>query len=207
MLKLVKVAVTGGLACGKSSACRFFKELGAYTVSADEIVHQLLSPTTNLGQHVIKLIGSDIVINNRIDRSQIAKKVFNHPSLLKALENLIHPAVRSEMERLYQEVQMSHSAPLFVAEIPLLYETDGQRFFDYTIAVAADDKLCRKRFQQATGNDNIDYEKRMARQLSPVEKAKKADFVILNNGTLEQMKEEVRKIFYMLTKSGTERAR
>ena len=57
MLILRKVAITGGLSCGKSSVCRIFKELGAYVVSADKIVHQLLSPDTNLGQKVIKLIG------------------------------------------------------------------------------------------------------------------------------------------------------
>ena len=57
MLKLKKVAVTGGLSCGKSSVCRIFKELGAYVVSADKIVHQLLSPDANLGQKIVQLIG------------------------------------------------------------------------------------------------------------------------------------------------------
>lgn len=198
MLNLTKIAVTGGLACGKSSACRFFKELGAYVVSADEIVHQQLSPTTSLGQKVIQLIGPDIVVNNQIDRSQIAKKVFNQPELLKALEALIHPAVRKEMEKHYQQVKASHSAPLFVAEIPLLYETGGESFFDYTVVVVAEKDLCQQRFQQATGYEKEEFDKRMARQLSTSEKARRADFIIVNNGTLEQMKESVSNIFHTL---------
>lgn len=201
MLKLVKIAVTGGLACGKSSVCRFFKELGAYVVSADEIVHQLLSPKTTLGQKVIKLIGSEIIVNNQIDRSRIAKKVFNQPKLLKELEELIHPEVRKEIEKRYQEVSKSQQAPLFVAEIPLLFETGGEKFFDYTVVVVADEKICRERFQKTTGNSKEEYDKRMARQLKVSEKAQKADFIINNNGSLEETKENVQQVFNELTSS------
>ncbi len=90
MLKLEKVAITGGLSCGKSSVCRYFKELGAYVISADEIVHQLLIPTNELGQEVIALLGKDIAVNGTIDRSMIAKKVFENKTLLLSLEKLIH---------------------------------------------------------------------------------------------------------------------
>jgi dephospho-CoA kinase len=201
MLKLVKIAVTGGLACGKSSVCRFFKELGAYVISADEIVHQLLSPKTTLGQKVIKLIGSDIVINNQIDRSQIAKKVFNQPQLLKALEELIHPAVREEMENQYQRVKELQLASVFVAEIPLLYETGGERFFDYTVVVMADEGECQKRFEKSTGYGKDEYKKRMERQMSVTEKARRADYVIVNDGTLEEIKNNVLNIYQLVNRS------
>lgn len=198
MLKLVKIAVTGGLACGKSSACRFFKESGAYVVSADEIVHKLLTPATALGQKVIKLIGSEIIVNNQIDRSQIAKRVFNQPQLLTALEELIHPAVREEMEKQFQHVQEKQLARLFVAEIPLLYETGGDAFFDYTVVVVADEKVCKQRFKNATGYGTDEFEKRMARQMDLTDKAQRANFVIVNNGTLDEMKEQVSQIVQAL---------
>ena len=120
---LRKIAITGGLSCGKSSVCRIFKELGAYVISADEVVHQLLSPTTNLGRQVISLLGADIVVDKQIDRSKIAKKVFKQPALLQSLENLLHPAVRDEIEKQYQQIANQPSPPLFVVEIPLLFET------------------------------------------------------------------------------------
>ncbi len=199
MLKLKKIAVTGGLSCGKTSVCRFFKALGAYVVSADEIVHQLLSPSTTLGQQVISLIGSDVVVNQQIDRSQIAKKVFNQPQLLQSLENLLHPQALKEIEKYYLEVSQKQLAPLFVVEIPLLFEIDADKFFDYTVAVIADQKACRQRFIETTGYDKEEYDRRMARQLSPEEKAYRADYTITNNGALADMQPAVAELFKKLT--------
>lgn len=198
MLSLRKIAVTGGLACGKSLVCRFFQELGAYVVSADEIVHQLLSPKTDLGQQVIRLIGTEIVIDDQIDRAQIAKKVFNQPKLLKSLEQITHPAVSNELKQRYQEAQKNRNTPLFVAEIPLLFEAGFEPFFDSVIAVVADQEICKKRFRQATGYGPQEYAKRSGQQLSAMEKARRADFIIYNNGSQEEVQQAVEEIYHCL---------
>lgn len=198
--KINKVAVTGGLSCGKTTVCRFFKELGAYVVSADEIVHQQLSPDTTLGQKVIRLIGPEIVKNYQIDRSEIAKKVFDHPQLLHSLEDLLHPVVHDEMEKLYQDVCRTHLAPLFIAEIPLLFETGSDRFFDFTLTVFADPWICQRRFQAATGSGKEEYEKRMARQWTLFKKVRCADYLVFNNGNLNEMQHAVKDLFCRLTK-------
>lgn len=195
MLTSRKIAVTGGLSCGKSSVCRVFKELGANVISADEIVHQLLTPNTNLGQQVIKLLGDEIVLNKQIDRSAIAKRVFGNPKLLLSLEKLLHPAVLEEVEKQYQKVNGQHAATLFVVEVPLLYEIAGEGSFDCVIDVWADPEVCRKRFKTATGYGDDEYDKRMARQLSPEEKAKRADYVVNNSGSMLEMRDSVIKIF------------
>lgn len=195
MLNLRKIAVTGGLSCGKSSVCRFFKELGAYVVSSDEIVHRLLSPNTNLGQQVIRLLGDDIIVNGQIDRSIIADKVFNNSVLLLSLEKLLHPAVLSEIEKQYQQIKNRADIPLFVAEVPLLYEISGEKNFDNVVTVWSEPELCRKRFTETTGNKDDEYDRRMARQLSPEEKIKRADFVIRNCGSMEDMRNAVVTIF------------
>lgn len=201
MLNLVKIAVTGGLSSGKTSACRFFKDLGAYVVSADEIVHQLLSPNTTLGKQIIDLLGFDIVVKQQLDRKNIAKKVFNDPLLLGKFEALIHPAVYKEIEQCYCEVMEKQLALLFVAEIPLLFETNGQRFFDYTVAVIAEQNNCIKRFVQSTGYGVDEFERRTALQMSQDNKANQADYVIYNNGTPTDMQAEVRKLFKLFTTS------
>ena len=121
MLKLKKIAVTGGISSGKSTFCQYLKELGAETINADTVVHRLLSPNTILGLQVIDLLGPDIVKDDRIDRSIVASKVFSDYKLLDQLEGLLHPAVFRETERLYQEA-VQQAFPLFVAEIPLLFE-------------------------------------------------------------------------------------
>jgi len=198
-----KVAVTGGLSCGKSLVCRYFKECGAYVVSADEIVHQLLSPDTDLGQKVITLLGKDIVVNGQMDRSKIAEKVFKDKTLLASLERLIHPAVQEETERHFRYAQETQASPFLVVEIPLLFETGREGYFDATVAVLADPALCRQRFKQASDYDEKDYVNRMARQMTPEEKAERADLTILNNGTKEELKQTVKKIFQHLLETTT----
>lgn len=197
MLSLQKIAVTGGLSSGKSSVCRFFKELGAYVVSADEIVHQLLSSETGIIRQVINLLGNDIAEEGSIDRSRVAEKVFNNARLLQALEDILHPAVREKTFAHYRQA-IAAQAPLFVAEVPLLFETGSEKDYDYTICVTADSEISLKRFQSSKGYGNEEYQSRMARQLSPRDKCAKADFIIHNNGSLTDLKQAVSDIYHQL---------
>lgn len=201
MLKLKKVAVTGGLACGKSSVCHVFKEFGAYVISSDEIVHQLLSPDTNIGRQIIDLLGSGILSNGLFDHKKIASKVFNSPDELQKLEQIIHPAVLEEVKRKYNTASADSSYTIFVAEIPLLFEVGAEEYFDRTIAVTSDNSICCKRFQDKTGYSHEDYEKRVAMQLTPQEKAEKADFVIANDASLGELKPRVKAIFNEIIKN------
>jgi dephospho-CoA kinase len=198
MLRLRKVAVTGGLSCGKSSVCRYFKELGAYVVSADEIVHQLLSPNTSIGQQVISLLGSDVIVDKKIDRHAIARKVFNNPKLLHSLEQLIHPSVEQEIEKQYQQVKKQGAIPLFIAEIPLLFEVANEHNFDAIITVWANEEQCKQRFKNATRYADEEFYTRMTFQVSPEEKIKRADYVIDNSGSIEQMHKNVLALFLKL---------
>ncbi|CDR34787.1 dephospho-CoA kinase [Criblamydia sequanensis] len=196
MLKLKKIAVTGGISSGKSTFCQYLKELGAETINADTVVHRLLSPNTILGLQVIDLLGPDIVKNDRIDRSIVASKVFSDYKLLDQLEGLLHPAVFRETERLYQEaVQQAFS--LFVAEIPLLFEAKKETDFDTTIAVIADETLCLRRFL-AKGFNERDYELRAKHQLPQQEKAKRANIAIYNNGSIKELKKAAEFYYHQL---------
>ena len=200
MLTLKKVAVTGGLSCGKSSVCRFFKKFGAHVVSADEIVHRLLTPGTIPGQNVIRLIGDDIIVNNQISRAKIAEKVFNNQALLNSLEKILHPAVQDEVRKLYEAVKNDKSTNLFVAEIPLLFESGDTDFYDATVTVVADKNHALKRFVDKTGYSQSEFEKRAARQLPINEKALKADYVIVNDGSLSDLELETKKLMNILNK-------
>lgn len=189
MLALKKIAVTGGLASGKSTVCALLKKRGAYVVSADEIVHQLLSPHTLLGQQVIKLLGSDIVNDHELDRKKIAQIVFSSPQKLEALEKLLHPQVLSEIDAAYQKIKQSSDYRCFVAEVPLLYEIGAEKLFDLVIGVVADPAQCRARIQTAKDYSIEDYDKRMQRQQT--NKADQADVVILNNSSIENLSDQV----------------
>ncbi|MBS0621237.1 MAG: dephospho-CoA kinase [Verrucomicrobia bacterium] len=196
MLKLKKVAITGGLAAGKSTVCRFFKDLGAYVISSDEIVRRLLSPDTQLGRQVIQLLGTEIVQGDSLNRDRIAEKVFSEPKLLQALEELLHPAVFDVIEQTFEKIAKEGSYPLFIAEVPLLYESERQGHFDLVIAVSAPETTAKQRFGKGEA-----FDQRMMRQLSPAHKAAKADYVIENSGDLDTLKNQVTKHFHILTQA------
>lgn len=192
--------MTGGLASGKTSVCRLLANLGAYVVSADEIVHQLLSPNTEVGQQVISLLGPEIISNQSLNRTKIAEKVFSHPKQLQLLEQILHPAVLHEIEKQYLEAKKNVNSSLFVAEIPLLYESESEKYFDVVISLLADPEVCKKRFSEARSYSELEFDKRMQRQWDPEDKAIKADYVIVNNGSFEELKEQVLIIFKDLMK-------
>jgi dephospho-CoA kinase len=198
MLTLRKIAITGGISCGKSTVCRILKELGAYVVSADEIAHQLLSPQTDVGQKVIKLLGDDILVDQKIDRSKVANIVFQAPNLLRALEKIIHPAIYEEIEKLYRQQSESRSKPLFIAEIPLLFETNEEKNYDKTVAVIANQAICLKRFKESTKYNENEFERRSSQQLSQLEKAERADYVIMNNTSLADLEQTTKELYQEL---------
>lgn len=199
MLKLRKIAVTGGLASGKSTVCQMLHDLGAYTVSADEIVHQLLSPDTVIGKQIITIFGSEILCDQRIDRKKIAQQVFSSPEKLRVLEQILHPAVFDEIDNRYQRIKHEGKHPLFVAEIPLLYESQSKAKYDAVISVVADESLCKERFLKKSKLNEKDFEERIQHQFDQREKALRADYVIYNNGSLDELRENVRAIFLILT--------
>ncbi len=186
------------MAAGKSTVCQIFKDLGAYVISADDVVHQLLSPNTVIGQQVIRLLGTDILSDSQIDRKKIAERVFERADLLQAMEKIIHPAVFDEIEKKYQEVAVQGKYTFFIAEIPLLFESGAEDRFDAVVSVIADTPLCRKRFMKTTGKKYEEFDLRMARQLAPAQKAARATHVVTNNGSLADLKSQINNLFSTL---------
>ena len=188
MLRLKKIAITGGIASGKSAVCQIFQELGAYGVDTDTIVHELLTPDTPVGQQVVRLLGTDILRDGKLSRRKIADKVFKDSETLHALEQILHPAVYEQLEQLYQKLSERYYA--FVVEVPLLFEVGWEKLFDVTIAVSSEREICKKRFREA-GHSDQEYDLRMKRHFSPEEKAHRADFVVSNNGSLSHLRKQI----------------
>jgi dephospho-CoA kinase len=197
MLKLTRIAITGGIASGKTSVCRVFQELGAFVVNADAIVHELLSPDTDLGQQIIRLLGKDILKDGKLSRRLIADIVFKDPEALHALEKLLHPAVLHKIEDLYITASREGKYSAFVVESPLLFETGQEKFYDIVIAVVADEPIMAERFEKA-GFSREDFMRRMKRQWASADKAKSADYVIENKGSLDQLRRQAKDLYERL---------
>jgi len=179
----VTVAVTGPFASGKSTFVRLLGELGAETVSSDEIVHDLLAEDGETITQIVERFGEDILGERGIDRRALGRKVFGDPEALSDLEDILHPLVRSETDRRIE----ASEADLFVAEIPLLFEGGRSGGFDYTVAVTVPEERWRAWATQR-GVDEAALQAIEARQLSQEEKARRADLVVPNDGDLDKLK-------------------
>jgi len=199
MLKVKRVAITGSLACGKTTVCRFFKEWGAYVVSADALLHQAFSCNTPIRHKVCQLFGDTIVEGSSINRSKIAEIVLHSPDLLEQLETICHPYVNQEIQRQYKIVCDTGKYPLFVAEVPLLFESPYslKEWFDVTILVFSSEKKAKKRYLEQGGTAE-QFEFRESRYMSVTEKTDLVDYTLSNNASVEILKKHSKNLFKKL---------
>lgn len=179
------IGLTGGIAAGKSTALAAFERLGAATVSSDAVVHELLDSEPLLGR-LTERWGGEVAPNGHVDRSKIGEVVFADPDELAWLEGQIHPLVE---ERIGSWLgSLGDDTKLAVVEVPLLFEGEMAPVFDTTIAVIAPDEARRAR-AEARGHALVG--ERDARQLDQEEKAARAEHVIENDGTLDDLEQRL----------------
>ena len=181
------IAVTGPLASGKSTIVDLLGELGAETVSADEVVHYLLAEDDETIARVVERFGEGVRGANGIDRKALGQVVFGDAEALSDLEDMLHPRVQDETDRRAAESR----ADLFVAEIPLLFEGGGEERFDLTVTVTAPEKR-RRAWAEERGMGEEQRHAIEARQFSQEEKARRADVVVENDGDLDKLREQAR---------------
>jgi dephospho-CoA kinase len=179
----VTVAVTGPFASGKSTFVDMLGELGAETVSADEIVHDLLAENMETITRVVERFGEDVLGERGVDRRALGRKVFGNPEALQDLEDILHPLVRRETDRRIE----GSRANLVVAEIPLLFEGGRSGAFDYTVAVTVPEER-RLAWAAERGVDGAALQAIEARQLPGEEKARRADVVVQNDGGVDKLR-------------------
>jgi dephospho-CoA kinase len=185
----VAIAVTGPFASGKSTFVRLLGELGAETVSADEIVHHLLAQDEATISRIVERFGEDTLGERGVDRSALGRKVFGDPEALRDLEEILHPLVRRETKR---RVAAS-DADLFVAEVPLLFEGGTGGDYDYTVAVSVPEGR-RRAWAAERGVDEAALRAIEARQLPQEEKARRADVVVQNDAGVDKLKEQAEEL-------------
>ena len=174
------VAVTGPIGAGKSAALEAFARHGAATISSDEIVHRLLRGDPEVARELAARFGPEVLGDDGADRARIAEIVFNDPDQLEWLEGLLHPrVVRENLAWRVEQESREDPPPLTVTEVPLLYETGGERRFDAVVVITAPEELRRER--RPAGDD------REQRLLPEEEKVALADYTYVNDGTLEEL--------------------
>jgi dephospho-CoA kinase len=179
------IGLTGGIAAGKSEALAAFARLGAETISSDAVVHELLE-TEPLLPRLVERWGEEVAPGGRVDRDRIGSIVFAAPDELKWLEGQIHPLVGERIGSWL--ASLPGDADVAVVEVPLLFESGMEGVFDTTVAVIASDEVRRER---AAGRGHALVDEREARQLAQAEKASRAEHVVHNDGSVEDLEREL----------------
>jgi dephospho-CoA kinase len=175
------IGLTGGIAAGKSEALAAFERLGAATISSDAVVHELLDSEPLVGR-LSERWGPEVAPDGRVDRAKIGEIVFADRDELGWLEAQIHPLVGERIGSWLSS--LPEDADVAVVEVPLLFESGMEKVFDTTVAVVATDELRRTR-AEARGHVLVD--ERETRQLAQADKASRAEHVVENEGTVEDL--------------------
>jgi len=183
------VALTGGIGAGKSEALRAFARHGAAVISSDEVVHRLYREDDELRAALRERWGDRVFRDGDVDRAAIARIVFADRAELAWLESELHPRVRAAID----DWLGRQTADVAVAEIPLLYETGGERRFDRVVVVTAPPEVRRARRASAP--------EREERLVPEEEKVRRADFAYVNDGPLERLDAFVADVLEALRRS------
>jgi dephospho-CoA kinase len=174
------VAITGGIGAGKSAALEAFARHGAATRSSDEIVHHLLRSDPEVRRQLVERFGPEVIGSDGADRAAIARIVFNDPVQLDWLEELLHPRVVQEYSAWLRQLADAPDPPaVSVTEVPLLYETGGDKRFDIVVVITAPPDVRAERSPIA--------DERERRLLPEDEKVRLGDYAYVNDGTLEEL--------------------
>ena len=187
---MLVLGLTGSIGMGKTTAARFFAEEGVPVLDADAVVHQLYD-----GEAVaaIEKAFPGTSRDGRIDREELSRRVVGSPEALKQLEAIVHPLVRAAQARFLADAERS-GAPVAVLDVPLLFETGGDRRVDSVVVVSAPADVQRARTLDRAGMTAEKFEALLQKQMPDDEKRRRADFVVDTSQSFDSARAQVRAI-------------
>jgi dephospho-CoA kinase len=193
---MLKVGLTGGLACGKTFVGQTLADLGCLLIQADRLGHEALEPGGEAFDDVVREFGSDILDESgRIDRRVLAARVFGNGERLARLNALVHPSVVRQEETLMTEFAAGRPNGIAVVEAAILIETGSYKRFDKIILVTCAGEQQVRRAMKRDGMDEAEAMARISRQMPLEEKRKYADFIIDASGDKERTVEQTRRVY------------
>ena len=193
-----RIALTGGIATGKSYVLKQFQALGVPTIDADALAKEAVEPGTEGFRAVVSAFGDEIVdAHGALDRRRLGAVVFADPGRRRVLEQILHPEVRRRMDAWFEG--LDGRQPFAIFDIPLLYETGRETEFESVIVAAVDPDTQIRRVMERNGLSRAEAEQRLAAQLPIVSKEQRADFVIRTDGAFADTDRQVEDVFHALT--------
>ena len=184
------VALTGGIASGKSTVAKLLSEHGASVVDSDEMARQVVQPGHQGNRLIREEFGDEVFTGQDLDRSKLAKLVFADEQKRKALEAILHPLIQAESKRLFESLE-----GVVIYQIPLLIESAGAYDFDLIITVEAEERVRLKRLTESRGMSKTEALARMQAQASREQRVGIADFVIESDCSMDELRSQVSELW------------
>jgi dephospho-CoA kinase len=198
---MILVGLTGGVATGKSTVAKMFKQCGAVVIDADELAHEVVTPGKPAWREIVSLFGQTVLNQDRsLNRQTLGSIVFRNSNKRRQLEQIIHPRVAREQARLTRQAARKDPHAVVIYDVPLLFEAGIDKRVDTTIVVTADRKTQIARLKKRNGLSQTEAIRRITSQMPLSKKVRLADIVV--DGTLprrDTMK-SIRRIFFNLLK-------
>ncbi|RTE52523.1 dephospho-CoA kinase [Arenibacter aquaticus] len=191
------VGLTGGIGSGKSTVANMFRELGVPVYNSDVEAKNLMNSSANIKKEIQGLLGEQSYLDGKLNRDYVAKKVFGNKGLLKALNGIVHPAVREH----FLGWSKGQKAQYVIQEAAIIFENGNREFYDKIILVTAPIPTRISRVMHRDGSTEAQVEQRIKNQLPDSQKEKYSDFIIANI-ELEKTRHEVMRIHQELLKLG-----
>lgn len=192
------IGLTGGIASGKSTVATILKQLGATVINADELSREVVQRGNEAWKEIVGTFGADILQSDQtLDRKKLRTMVFNSPEARKKLEAIIHPKVRALAEERIRELAAAGRS-IIVYEVPLLFEGQLHLWLRPVILVASDINTQKQRLRDRDHLTDTEAQQHIDAQMSLDEKRKLADYVIENNGSLDDLEQQVKSVLEMI---------
>ncbi|UPT92029.1 dephospho-CoA kinase [Bradyrhizobium barranii subsp. apii] len=196
------LGLTGSIGMGKSTTAKLFAEAGVPVYDADAAVHQLYE---GQAAPAIEAAFPGTTANGKVDRPKLSARVVHDPAAIKQLEQIVHPMLGASRQKFFADAEAA-KAPVVVLDIPLLFETGGEKRVDAVVVVSTSPELQRKRVLERGTMDEAKLDAIIAKQTPDAEKRKRADFVVDTSHGLEPVRAQITHILAEVVKMPRRRA-
>ena len=198
---MIIIGLTGGIGTGKSSVAEMFKHEGAYVIDFDYLARVVVEPDTPAWRDIVDYFGQEILSPDRtLNRSKLAEIVFSDAQSRKVLEGFTHPRIFEKRDTLLKDIKTKYPNAIVIVDVPLLFELSLNKKFDIIILVYVSRDVQIQRAIQRGLLTKEEVEKRLQAQI-PIEKKKLlSDYIINNEGSLKNTRDQVRKVIRELKK-------
>jgi len=198
---MIIIGLTGGIGSGKSSVAEMFKDEGAYVIDFDYLARVVVEPDAPAWRDIVDYFGPEILFPDRtLNRSKLAEIVFSDAQSRKVLEGFTHPRIFEKRDTLLKDIKTKYPNAIVIVDVPLLFELSLNKKFDIIILVYVSRDVQIQRAIQRGLLTKEEVEKRLQAQI-PIEKKKLlSDYIINNEGSLKNTRDQVRKVIHELKK-------